>query len=600
MRLINTQSLDLEEFQGTAVPQYAILSHTWEEEEVTFQDWHDRDSAAKKLGYKKIIAACHQAKADNLGYLWVDTNCIDKTSSAELSEAINSMFSWYRNSDRCYVYLADIVRNGYHLASMGEASLLEFLPRPSPSNSAGDIDLKKLRLSRWFTRGWTLQELLAPSVVIFFDLCWQKVGEKGDSSFCRQLSMITGIDVSYLFNSHGIISASISERMSWLALRKTTRKEDLAYCMLGIFGINMPLLYGEGSRAFFRLQEEIIRISNDQTIFCWSYPEPARTDLCNSWSVLAPDPYAFLGGAQYTWNPEYGINTDYSLTNNGLSVTLPVIQTIDGSLIVLLAARKNNYKVAIVLASSGTVLPRHKFCSKPLCIPSLAASNFSAQSLRLKYRNDPDWAEPGVSRLYPVLRGVILFLITNGDTRIRLVAHQGAYILFPSFVKGQNTHIQITIDSAVLSLGSTGAIILDVDSAFPVNNKKRLSVIIAYKQCKMGVRWHIEAVLEGSLKSPTLAVGSICEKLQNSESLTKLSEVSTDGIPYISQANEGGRLAVAFMSGRTLLPLLDKCFQDDLEWYKSNGLVREPQTRKPRVGALELYSSFLNRKHKNL
>jgi hypothetical protein len=117
--------------------------------------------------------------------------------------------------------------------------------------------------------------------------------------------------------------------------------------MLGIFGTNMPLLYGEGSRAFLRLQEEIIRISNDQTIFCWSYLDArrtaVRTDLWNSRSVLAPDPYAFLEGAQYTWDSEYGMNTDYSLTNNGLSITLPTIRAIDGSLIVLLAARKNNY-----------------------------------------------------------------------------------------------------------------------------------------------------------------------------------------------------------------------------------------------------------------
>jgi hypothetical protein len=195
---------------------------------------------------------------------------IDKTSSAELSEAINSMFAWYRNAERCYVYLADILRNESRLTYIGDASLQGnlCLYEKSSAYSTEYVELDKLRLFRWFTRGWTLQELLAPSVVTFFDSSWQIVGEKRDSRFRQHLSFITGIDVSHLFNSHGISSASISERMSWLAPRKTTRQEDLAYCMLGIFGINMPLLYGEGSRAFLRLQEEIIRISNDQTIFC--------------------------------------------------------------------------------------------------------------------------------------------------------------------------------------------------------------------------------------------------------------------------------------------------------------------------------------------
>ncbi|RYC54116.1 hypothetical protein CHU98_g12092 [Xylaria longipes] len=111
MRLINTGSLDLEEFFGSAIPKYAILSHTWENDEVALEDWHNRSSAVKKTGYKKILSACYQARRDNLEYLWVDTNCIDKKSSAELTEAINSMFAWYQNSQRCYVYLADFLQD---------------------------------------------------------------------------------------------------------------------------------------------------------------------------------------------------------------------------------------------------------------------------------------------------------------------------------------------------------------------------------------------------------------------------------------------------------------------------------------------------------
>ncbi|RSL62684.1 hypothetical protein CEP53_004667 [Fusarium sp. AF-6] len=174
MRLINTATLSLDEFFGDQVPEYAILSHTWHEEEVAFRDWADQASASRKKGYRKIVDTCRLAREQGYGYVWVDTNCIDKSSSAELSEAINSMFSWYQGARVCYVYLSDV-----------------------PSPALGEpTDTKTFRWSRWFTRGWTLQELLAPRDVEFYSKDWSLLGTK--LSLCPEISLITGIDAKYL------------------------------------------------------------------------------------------------------------------------------------------------------------------------------------------------------------------------------------------------------------------------------------------------------------------------------------------------------------------------------------------------------------------
>ncbi|KAI0452163.1 heterokaryon incompatibility protein-domain-containing protein [Xylaria acuta] len=387
MRLVNTRSFNLVDFSGSAIPKYAILSHTWGEGKVSFQEWDDKDLAAKKAGYKKIIAACKQAQADNLEYLWVDTNCIDKNSSAELSEAVNSMFVWYARSDRCYVYLADFVQTPSSNAEIAEPAVSSGL-----ATSSEPLDIEQLRQCRWFTRGWTLQELLAPKTVIFFDLNWQRFGEKGDEKFRTQLSEITGIDAECLENRHSIFTASVSARMSWAASRRAAGEEDIAYCLLGIFGINMPLLYGEGRRAFLRLQEEIIRISNDQTIFCWSYPNEARVG--EAWdSVLAPHPCVFAGGGTYIPNPYRSIG--YSLTNNGLEIPLDIIEIDnDYSVAYLAAVTVNGNQLALILRRSGDMQcrnPRDRLRSIPF--NRYDAQRFRHQQFRLKYRTTPTWAE---------------------------------------------------------------------------------------------------------------------------------------------------------------------------------------------------------------
>jgi hypothetical protein len=223
------------DFVGDDIPRYAILSHTWgvDTEEVTFKDLMDR-TAAGKPGYEKIRFCGEQARHDRLRHFWVDTCCIDKSNNSELSEAINSMFRWYRDAAKCYVYLSDVSQ---------------------PVNEFSQAWESEFRNSRWFTRGWTLQELLAPASVEFFSKEGERIGNK--QSLQRYIREITGIPVKALQGSP-LSSFSIAERISWQEHRETTRKEDKAYSLLGICDVHMPLIYGEGrENAFKRLRKEI-------------------------------------------------------------------------------------------------------------------------------------------------------------------------------------------------------------------------------------------------------------------------------------------------------------------------------------------------------
>jgi hypothetical protein len=206
MRLLNTSTGRFEEFIGTNIPAYAILSHTWDEEEVSFKDMTTEPSCRSTKGYAKISMACQLAKADGLQYAWIDTCCIDKTSSAELTEAINSMYHWYEKAETCYAYLVDLEST---------AAWRENLPH-----------------CRWFTRGWTLQELIAPADVYFFDQHWNMLFRK--SGGIDVLTSITGIDRDVLGDSRSLRSISVAQRMSWASRRVTSRVEDEAYCLLGI------------------------------------------------------------------------------------------------------------------------------------------------------------------------------------------------------------------------------------------------------------------------------------------------------------------------------------------------------------------------------
>ncbi|EAA30124.1 HET-domain-containing protein [Neurospora crassa] len=301
MRLINAHTLEIEYFTGTSIPNYAILSHTWVAKEATFQKWTNkwtRLTHKHRPSFHKILATCRQARRDGLDYVWVDTVCIDKSSSAELSEAINSMYTWYEKAKICYVYLSDVAASGA---------------------KGNDDTFDSLRKSRWFTRGWTLQELIAPEHVQFFTKDWEVLGAK--KALAVLISTITGIDAACLKKEKRLRDYSIAQRMTWAAKRETTRVEDLAYCLLGIFGINMPLLYGEGPKAFMRLQEEIIKVSDDHSILAF------ETDLSDN-TLFAHHPSAFVKGGCI--HPNYGrhLTLPFSMTNAGLAMTTPLIQTL--------------------------------------------------------------------------------------------------------------------------------------------------------------------------------------------------------------------------------------------------------------------------------
>jgi hypothetical protein len=234
MRLLQYDSdgdFSLTEFFESDIPKYAILSHRWGAEEVTFKDMIDGTSKSK-AGYGKLRFCGEQAKCNGLQYFWVDTCCIDKTNSTELGEAINSMFRWYRNATKCYVYLADVSRPHSDLADV--------------SNEPWELTFRK---SEWFTRGWTLQELIAPASVDFFSKEGELLGDK--KSLEGHIHERTGIPVPAL-RGELLSKFSFKERFSWAENRVTTRSEDKVYSLFGIFDIYLSIIYGEGQQHAFR------------------------------------------------------------------------------------------------------------------------------------------------------------------------------------------------------------------------------------------------------------------------------------------------------------------------------------------------------------
>jgi hypothetical protein len=316
MWLLDVNTLELKEFFGRNIPPYAILSHTWGSEEVSFVEMKKpkyREMAQHKAGFAKIKGCCEQAKRDNFEWAWVDSCSIDKRSSAELSEAINSMYQWYINAEICYVYLTDV-----------------------PSGSEAIAMLEK---SKWFTRGWTLQELLAPRKLVFFAKDWIPIGYQvhimdlsrfqqltisGVTSWVdltKTLSTITDIPGDFLVGKRRVRSACVAQRMFWASRRETTRLEDRAYSLMGLFNISMPILYGEGlEKAFARLQREIVTKTTDQSILAWHSPEMI------SYSLLADSPDHFKASGPITQlnkSPRQN-RTSFSMTNLGLRITLRI------------------------------------------------------------------------------------------------------------------------------------------------------------------------------------------------------------------------------------------------------------------------------------
>jgi len=320
MRLLNAESMELESFPDP-VPEnvpYAILSHTWDAEEVTFTDMQDIGVASTKPGFIKILSACQKTLDHGFRYIWIDTCCIDKSSSAELSEAINRMFRWYQDSTVCLTFLADFPRNA-------------------------DVEAQ-LPLCRWFTRGWTLQELIAPKNLLFLDQEWNLIGDKYDLG--EKVEAITGISRWILDGSSPLSSVPLGQRMSWAAKRNTTREEDKAYCLLGIFDVNMPMMYGEESRAFIRLQEEILRRTSDLSIFAW---QSDNTSIQYR-GILAQSPAEFAYCTQIELNDDqFHFRDEISLTNRGVKIQTPLQYLGDGIYIMDLHCYRESKRLGIYL-----------------------------------------------------------------------------------------------------------------------------------------------------------------------------------------------------------------------------------------------------------
>ena len=309
MWLLSTDRAELHFFPSsdTIDGGYAIISHTWGHNESTFQDLQELTKRCtityenpRDLVAPKIRNCCVAAARDGFQWVWIDTCCIDKTSSSDLSEAINSMFRWYSESEVCYAILADV-----------------------PSDDVLDAPNSAFRRARWHTRGWTLQELIAPIHLIFLSPDqsgqWTRIGNK--LALASLLHEITGVPEQVLTRRIQFYDLSIAERMAWASTRTTTRIEDEAYALMGLFKVNMPTIYGEGRQAFRRLQEEIMKQSFDSSLFAWGDSDNGLPDYVYSLPfsgipanytnsqllyLLAPSPRAFsdlCGGTYVEFTP---------------------------------------------------------------------------------------------------------------------------------------------------------------------------------------------------------------------------------------------------------------------------------------------------------
>lgn len=287
MWLLSTDRAELYFFSnaGAVAGGYAILPHTWDPDgEQTFQEVQRIGEQCKTDGSDprdyvsaKVRECCTLAEKHGYRWAWVDSCCIDKTGSTELSEAINSMFQWYAQAEVCYAYLADV---------------------PSGCNTAAEDS--SFRKSRWHTRGWTLQELIAPAIVVFLSKDWEELGMK--STLAILLEEITRVHHKVLTRDVPHFAFSVAIRMCWAAPRRTTRIEDEAYCLMGLFGVSLSTIYGEGRRVFMRLQEEILKDELDASLFVWSKARLLAPGELSSQDVrlLSPaelpehDPHGFL------------------------------------------------------------------------------------------------------------------------------------------------------------------------------------------------------------------------------------------------------------------------------------------------------------------
>jgi hypothetical protein len=284
----------------TSTPQYAILSHRWGTDEVTLQDIYDiseKPAVRSREGFVKLQGFARKAREAGYEYVWVDTCCIDRSSSVDVAESIGSMFRYYREAAVCYTYLSDV---------------------------CGDESRElQIRSSRLFTRGWTLQELLAPTNMSFFDRNWTHLGTRAE--LATLVSNITGIEEIYI-GGRDLEEASVAQRMSWASRRETTKPEDCVYSLLGIFDVGMEVRYGEGlEKAFRRLQEELLIRKEDLSLFAWHRPtdapsveRPSTAATPRTPGVLARSPADFLHCGDIVRHNFDGNSTVFSMSGGSL------------------------------------------------------------------------------------------------------------------------------------------------------------------------------------------------------------------------------------------------------------------------------------------
>ncbi|KAI1101937.1 heterokaryon incompatibility protein-domain-containing protein [Jackrogersella minutella] len=282
MRLLNVKTMRVESFptrQISAIPDYVILSHRWQdEEEVSFHDIQgELEKIQHKKGYQKILKCCEIASSTGFEYVWIDTCCINKSDENELTHTLAAMFRYYRDSQACYTYLADVSGDD------------------NPFDEGSEF-----RRSKWFTRGWTLQELVAPLYVTFFDRDWNEIGTK--SNLRTVIADVTGISPQVLAMNYGG-AISIAQRQAWAKDRQTKEIEDQAYSMMGLLGVKIPVKYGEGEAAFRKIKDEIERLKNNDlgdpsnfNVSSWKSSErqyrfllPIREPLARTTVIEYPD-----------------------------------------------------------------------------------------------------------------------------------------------------------------------------------------------------------------------------------------------------------------------------------------------------------------------
>ncbi len=312
----NSNDFSLVSFPADDVPPYAILSHTWSDgEEVTYDELLS-GTGKNKRGYNKIRFCGERASQDGLQYFWVDTCCINKQDKEELTYALNAMFAWYRKSQICYCYMYDVPKHDLD---------------PEHKDS-------KFRKSRWFTRGWALQELLAPLYLIFFNCAWEEIGTK--SSLKGIVADITGIAPSILVLNKGG-DVSVAQRLSWAAERQTSVAADKSYCLLGLLGVNIPMKLrtsnGKGieedeedeEKTFFRFQVQMLKTSDDQSLFCWQEPPGEKRP---SAGLLARSPRHFKNCNRFYQSHERRqASKRLTFSKKGLRIRLPLIPDPDRS-----------------------------------------------------------------------------------------------------------------------------------------------------------------------------------------------------------------------------------------------------------------------------